>query len=234
MSWQAGVAGVSLRSWTTSLSWDGHPTGTLRSGQTHGPGWPDVSRWAHRPRRSRLASFSSWTFAARSAHWSLGARLPRGLGGTGAGVGKGGALQLVSHGRQVAASVPAGPGQAADHVEHLELERGRLALGSDGLGHLTQNLVPVSGRVAGRLDLLLVHILAVHLQLDAGGGDQQVELVEASVEDGLHQAVVKRDSLGLSGFVFVVERDGLSRTVHGDAGLRFVVFGRHLPDVEGL
>lgn len=41
---------------TYSLSWDGHPTGTLRSRQTHGPGWPDVSRRTRRPLRQRERS----------------------------------------------------------------------------------------------------------------------------------------------------------------------------------
>lgn len=56
--------------------------------------------------------------------------------------------------------------------------RSRLALGPDGLGHLAQNLVPVSGHVAGRLRLLLLHFLAVDLQLHAVGGNQDVELRE--------------------------------------------------------
>ena len=51
-----------------------------------------------------------------------------------------------------------------------------MSLGAGGLGHLAQHLVTVPGRVPGRLDLLLGHRLAVDVQFDAGGRNQDVEL----------------------------------------------------------
>lgn len=52
----------------------------------------------------------------------------------------------------------------------------RVSPGADGLGHFPQDLVSVSGRVPGRFDALLGHVLAVHVELDAGGRDQDVQL----------------------------------------------------------
>lgn len=53
---------------------------------------------------------------------------------------------------------------------------GRYPPGADGFGHLAQNLVPVTGCVSSSLDLFLIHFLAVDVESDAGGRNQDVEL----------------------------------------------------------
>lgn len=121
------------------------------------------------------------------------------------------------HGWKVTASVPAGPGQAADDVKHLELKletgrrrwcvkphfsqriRFRLAqrksslktftyragfsCGTYRLGHLSQNLVPVAGRVSSGFYFLLCYFLAVNVEFHAGGRNQDVELWKEKEEE---------------------------------------------------
>lgn len=61
------------------------------------------------------------------------------------------------HGREVTTSVPAGPGQAADDVEHLELElwRGKGKHGSGAVVHVSLmyccSQIPEENRVFRRL-----------------------------------------------------------------------------------
>lgn len=53
---------------------------------------------------------------------------------------------------------------------------GRLSRRTPGLGHLSQNLVPVAGRVSSGFYFLLSYFLAVNVESDAGGRNQDVEL----------------------------------------------------------
>lgn len=95
-------------------------------------------------------------------------------------------------------------------------------------------MIAVRGRVSSFLNLLVRHLLAVEVQLDFGGGNKDVELVEASMEDSLHLIIVKSDPLDLPPRILVIIRYSLARRIDGDPDFRLVVLGGHLPDVEGL
>lgn len=80
----------------------------------------------------------------------------------------------------------------------------RLSFRANSLGHLAQNLVAIAGRVSGRLDLLFSHLLAVDVEFDAGGRNQDVELQrererKKSRADFIGTFFVQRPSL-VSGF----------------------------------
>lgn len=139
-------------------------------------------------------------------------------------MGKGGTLDLVSCSRQVAASVSADPTQAADNIEHLELERSRLPPSAARLDHLAKHLVSVQSDVVGLLDGLLCHLLAVHVELDFFRRDGDVKLVEASMENPLHSLLIKSGSLDFSSGVLVVERDCFAGRVNCEPNFRVVVF----------
>lgn len=52
-----------------------------------------------------------------------------------------------------------------------------------GFGHLSQDLVPVAGRVSSSFDLLLSYFLTVDVESDAGGRNQDVELRKEKEEE---------------------------------------------------
>lgn len=139
-------------------------------------------------------------------------------------MGQGWALGLISCRGQVAAFVPADPAQAADDIEHLELECRRLPPSACRLRQLAEHFVAVQCDVVGLLDGLLCHLLAIHVELDFLRGDADVELVEAPMENPLHLLLIKRGSLDLSSGVLVVERDCFAGRVDGDPDLGVVVF----------
>lgn len=58
----------------------------------------------------------------------------------------------------------------------------RLSSLSNGLGHLAEHLIAVRRCVSSLLNLLLGHLLAVNVQLDTLGGDQDVKLEREEFE----------------------------------------------------
>lgn len=147
-------------------------------------------------------------------------------------MGKGWALGLVSCGGQVAAFVSADPAQAADNIEHLELECRRLPPSASRLGQLAEHFIAFQCDVVGLLDGLLCHLLAVQVELDFLWRDADVELVEASMENPLHLLLIKRGFLDLSSGVLVVERNCFAGRIDGDPDLGVVVFVCNLPDIK--
>lgn len=60
---------------------------------------------------------------------------------------------------------------------------GGLSLRTHGLGHLSQDLVPIAGRVSSGFYFLLSYFLAVNVESDPGGGNQDVELWQEKEEE---------------------------------------------------